>query len=330
MNMNQQGWVATRDQGPNVGVDVSKQHLDVCLGTEAQRVTNDAAGWNVLTAKFKSAGIDLVVIEATGGYERGLVCALQEAGITVARINPRQSRDFAKSMGVLAKTDRVDARVLRDFADVLARHPDRLKYITPPMEAHRLELLSMMNRRRQLIAMRAAELNRLQQTTDKHIVRSIKRIIKMLDKEISSLDSDADNHLDRHFHEQRKLLEAVKGVGPVALLTLIAALPELGQLDRRAVTKLVGLAPMSNDSGHRIGKRSIWGGRGDVRAVLYMATLSAIRFNNTIHVFHTRLIDAGKPKKVAIVACMRKLLVILNAMMRDRVPWNPAAPTNVV
>jgi transposase len=148
MNMHPQGGVANRDQRPNAGIDVSKQHLDACLGTEVQRLVNDATGWGELIAKFKDAGVDLVVVEATGGYERGLVCALQSEGIVVARVNPRQARDFAKSMGVLAKTDRVDARTLRDFADVLARHQDRLKYITPPMEAQRLELAALMTRRR--------------------------------------------------------------------------------------------------------------------------------------------------------------------------------------
>ena len=147
MNMHPQGGVANCDQRPNAGIDVSKQHLDVCLGTEAQRLGNDANGWDAVIAKFKDANVDLVVIEATGGYERGVVCALQDAGITVARVNPRQARDFAKSMGALAKTDRVDARILRDFGDVLARHKDRAKYITPLIDEYRQELAALMTRR---------------------------------------------------------------------------------------------------------------------------------------------------------------------------------------
>ena len=322
MNMHPQGGVANRDQGPNVGIDVSKQHLDVCLGTHEWRVVNDATGWDDLTAKLKQADVDLVVIEATGGYERGLVCVLQSAAILVARVNPRQSRDFAKSMGVLAKTDRVDARTLRDFAEVLARHQDRSKYITPLLDEKRAELAALVTRRRQLVDMRVAEGNRLKQARTHVLVKSIKRVIRTLDEQIHELDSDADDHLDCHFKDQRALLDSVKGVGPVTIMTLVAALPELGQLGRRQIAKLVGVAPLADDSGSRVGKRRVWGGRADVRAVVYMATLTAIRHNPVIHVFHSRLIAAGKAKKVAIVACMRKLLTILNAMLRDQATWD--------
>ena len=258
MSMHPQGGVANRDQRPNAGIDVSKQHLDVCLGAEDQRLVNDATGWDELIEAFKQAGVDLVVIEATGGYERGLVCALQGAGIVVARVNPRQARDFAKSMGVLAKTDRVDARVLRDFADVLARHKDRHKYITAVIDPLRLELAALMSRRRQLVEMRVAEGNRLEQASTR-TVRSIKSVLKTLDKQIAEIDSDADSHLERHFKEQRSLLDSVKGVGPVTIMTLTSALPELGQLGRRQIAKLVGVAPLANDSGTRTGKRRIWG-----------------------------------------------------------------------
>ena len=323
MNMHPQGGVASRDQRPNAGIDVSKQHLDACWGTDDQRVVNDATGWDVLIAKFKEADVDLVVIEATGGYERGLVCALQSAGIVVARVNPRQARDFAKSMGVLAKTDKVDARILRDFADVVARHKDRLKYITPLFDTRRQELAALMTRRRQLVDMRVAESNRLEQASAR-TVRSIRGVLKTLDKQIADIDRDADDHLERHFKEQRTLLDSVKGVGPVTIMTLTSALPELGQLQRRQIAKLVGVAPLADDSGPRKGKRRIWGGRSEVRSVVYMATLAAIRFNPAIKVFHSRLVAAGKPKKVAIVACMRKLLTILNAMLRDQAVWDAA------
>ncbi len=321
MNMNLQGGVASRDPRPNSGVDVSKAHLDVCLGSEDQRLANDATGWSELISKYGAAKVDLVVIEATGGYERGLVCALQSAGITVARVNPRQARDFAKSMGVLAKTDKVDARVLRDFADVLARHKDRHKYITPVIDEQRLALAALLTRHRQLVEMRTAETNRLE-NAGKRAVRSIKCVIRTLDKQIAEIDADADEQLDRHFKEQYTLLDSVKGVGPVMILTLTAALPELGRLGRRQVGKLVGIVPLANDSGPRTGKRHIWGGRAEIRAVLYMAALAAIRFNPVINVFYERLVAAGKPKKVAIVACMRKLLTILNAMARDQSLWD--------
>jgi transposase len=240
----------------------------------------------------------------------------------VARINPRQARDFAKSMGVLAKTDRVDARVLRDFANVLALHKDRHTYVTPMLEPQRVELAALMTRRRQLVEMRVAEAQRLQQAASHAAVRSIKKVLRLLDQQIADIDSDADDHLDRHFKTQRSLLDSVKGVGPVTIMTVTAALPELGRLDRRAISKLVGVAPLANDSGSRKGKRRIWGGRSDVRAVLYMATVSAMSHNPVIKAFYCRLLDLGKPKKVALVACMRKLLIILNAMLRDQAAWD--------
>jgi len=321
MNMDPQGGVANRDRRPNAGVDVSKQHLDACWVSEQQRLVNDASGWDELIAMLRRADVDLVVVEATGGYERGLVCALQSAGVAVARVNPRQARDFAKSMGVLSKTDRIDARCLRDFADVLARHQNRLKYITAPVEAERLELAALMTRRRQLVDMRVAEGHRMEHATQL-AYRSIKRVLRLLDAQIGEIDKQADDHLDRHFKDQRKLLNSVKGVGPVTILTLTSALPELGRLQRRQIAKLVGVAPLADDSGQRKGARRIGGGRSEVRSVLYMAALAAIRHNPVIRLFHSRLIDAGKAPKVAITACMRKLLTILNAMLRDQTVWN--------
>lgn len=300
---------------------MSKEHLDACWADAELRLANDALGWGELIAKFNHAAVDLVVIEASGGYERGLVCALQAANITVARVNPRQARDFAKSMGVLAKTDRVDARTLRDFADVLARHQDRHKYLTPLIDARRAELAALMMRRRQLVDMRVAESNRLEQAGSR-AARSIKSVLRTLDRQIASIDRDSDNHLDRHFKDQQKLLDSVKGVGPVTIMTLVSALPELGRLQRRQIAKLVGVAPLADDSGTRKGARRIWGGRSEVRSVVYMATLAAITHNPVIRMFHKRLIAAGKPKKVAIVACMRKLLTILNAMLRDKAMWD--------
>ena len=322
MSMHPQGGVATGNQRPNAGVDVCKQHLDVCLETQDRRVANDADGWGALIAMIKDAEVDLVVLEATRGYERGLVCALQTAGITVARVNPRQSRDFAKSMGVLAKTDQVDARTLRDFGDVLARHKDRVKYITPMLDERRQALAELMMRRRQLVDMRVAEGNHLEHASHQHAVRSIKNVLKTLDKQPGAIDREVDDHIDKHFREQRTLLDSVKGVGPVTTLTLTAALPEPGQLGRREIAKLVGVAPLADDSGRRQGKRRIRGGRSDVHAMVTMAALVAIRHNPVIRGFHSRLIAAGKPKKVAIVACMRKLLTSLNAMLRDQTAWS--------
>ena len=323
MNMHTQGGVNGGALPPNAGIDVSKGHFDVCWGDEQMRCDNNASGWSALVNKLLAAKVDLVVIEATGGYERGLVRALQLAGVTVARVNPRQARDFAKSMGVLAKTDQVDARVLRDFADVLARHKDRQKYITAPTEAHREELAALVTRRRQLVDMRVAESNRLEHAVAR-TARSIRSVIKTLDKQLADVDKDIDDLLERHFKQQHELLDSIKGVGPVTIVTMTALVPELGRLDRRQISKLIGVAPLANDSGQHKGRRSIWGGRKDVRSVLYMAILSAIRFNDVIKAFYDRLIAAGKLKKVAMVACMRKLLTILNAMLRDQTLWNAA------
>jgi transposase len=322
-NINPQGGASGVSERPNCGVDVSKAHLDVRLENEDQRLTNDSAGWGQIVAKLKKVGVGLVVVEATGGYERGLVCALQDAGIPVARVNPRQARDFAKSMGVLAKTDRVDARMLRDFADVLSRHPDRAKYLTPMVEPERQALLELVTRRRQLIEMRVAESNRLDRAS-KLTKRGILSVIKLLDKQIKVIDDEIDDNLERHFKVQKDLLDSVKGVGPATIMSLVAALPELGRLDRRSIAKLVGVAPLANDSGERRGKRSIWGGRATVRSVVYMAALVATRHNPVIGAFYARLLEAGKPKKVALVACIRKLLTILNAMLRDSKRWDSA------
>jgi transposase len=321
--MNTQGRVNGPVGHQNAGIDVSKQHLDVCCGTEEQRLENSEAGWGEIVAKFQTAEVGLVVVEATGGYERGMVCALQAAGIPVARVNPRQARDFAKSMGVLGKTDKVDARCLRDFADVLARHKDRDKYLTAPLEAHRQALAALVVRRRQLVDMRVAEGNRLD-NAPKLTARSIRSIIKALDKQLAEVDDDIDRLLEQHFKAQRALLDTARGVGPVTILTLTALLPELGRLQRRQIAKLVGVAPLPNDSGERKGRRSVWGGRSDVRSVLYMAALVAKQHNPVIRAFYERLLAAGKPKKGALVACMRKLLTILNAMLRDNACWDAA------
>lgn len=319
--MNPQGGAAQGRPSLNAGIDVSKQHLDVCWGSAQLRLSNDAAGWNELIAKLKADGVDLVVVEATGGYERGLVVALQQAEVAVARVNPRQARDFAKSLGVLAKTDTLDARTLRDFADVLARHPERSKFIAPLVDEQRARLNALMTRRRQLVDMRVAEHQRLDQASSV-AAKSIRAVLKMLDRQILQIDHDIDEQMNQHFKAQRKLLDSVKGVGAITTLTLLSALPELGKLGRKPIAKLVGIAPLADDSGKRRGVRRVWGGRADVRAALYMATLSAMRYNPVIAAHYQRLLAAGKPKKVAMVACMRKLLTILNAMMRDNTLWD--------
>jgi len=321
MNVNSQGREAVTAPRLNAGIDVSKDWLDVAFESRSERFSNDAAGMESLTALLRQENIDLVVLEATGGYEAAGAAALQAAGIAVAVVNPRQARDFAKSMGVLAKTDKVDAKVLRAFADVIARHDKRDQFLREVPDEQRLHLAALVTRRRQLLDIRTAELQRMAMA-HKAARKSLNAVILFLDKQLSEIDHDLEQHIREHFRDLSKLLSSAKGIGPVTANTLAAALPELGQLDRRAIASLVGVAPLACDSGHRRGSRHIWGGRGEVRHALYMATLSAARYNPAIRAFYERLLAKGKPFKVAMVACMRKLLTILNAMVRDGTPWN--------
>jgi len=327
--LNSQGGATSANGRLNAGVDVSKAHLDVCVGLDESRTANDEEGWAQVVEKLRQCRVDLVVIEATGGYERGMVSSLQQAAIAVARVNPRQARDFAKSMGQLAKTDKVDARLLRDFADVISRHKDRSKYVTAMVDPARTLLHELVTRRRQLVTMRVAEGNHLEHAT-KATRRGILSVVKLLDKQITAIDKEIDDHLDGHFKQQKELLDSVKGVGPATIMSLVADLPELGKLNGRAIGKLVGVAPLANDSGERRGKRRIWGGRAKLRSAVYMAALVAKRHNPVIKAFYERLVAAGKPKKVALVACIRKLLTILNAMLRDGRMWAAAADLNAV
>ena len=302
---------------------MSKEHLDAAWADRHERVGNDAGGWDALAAKLQADGVDVVALEASGGYERGVTCALQLAGLSVVVLNARQARDFAKAMGQLAKTDAVDAEVLKQFAAVIARHPQRQRYIRALPEDKRSYLAALVRRRRQLLDMHKAESQRLE-LAHAAAKPSLRAVLRALDKQLGAVDHDIDQYLRQHFKQMAKLLDSVKGVGDVTIATLLALLGELGQLPRRPIAKLVGVAPLARDSGKRRGPRVIWGGRIEVRSVLYMATLSAMRHNRVIREFHDRLIAKGKPPKVAIVACMRKLLTILNAMVRDGTAWDDA------
>ncbi len=246
-----------------------------------------------------------------------LPAALAAAGIAVAVLNPRQTRDFARATGRLAKTDRLDAKVLARFAEAVRPAPRTLP------EAEAREFQAILARRRQLIAMMTAEKNRLGAVTSKAVGRRIEAHIRWLEKELSRTDRDLDEAIEKSpaFKENEALLRSVPGVGPVLTRTLLAELPELGSLTPREPSALVGVAPLNRDSGTLRGRRSVWGGRARVREALYMGALIASRHNPTIRAFYARLLAAGKPKKVALVACMRKLLIILNAVMRDRTPW---------
>lgn len=309
-----------------VGIDVSKDSLEVSFGAREQSfsVTNDSAGLDALLERLSGRPVALIVLEATGGYEAPAACALQALGHSVAVVNPRQARDFARSMGQLAKTDSIDARVLAQLAEVIDRHPERSKYVKSLANEQQQELAAMVTRRNQVIAMLVAERNRVR-ISHRRSHPSIGRIVAALQAELEDTDRDMASHLQAHFSDLTGLLKSVKGVGNTTAATLIAGLPELGKLSRREICALVGIAPLNRDSGRMRGRRTIYGGRAEVRKALYMATLVAARWNPCIKEFYQRLQAAGKPKKVALVACMRKLLTILNAMIRTATPFRGAA-----
>ena len=314
------------DTSLSVGIDVSKDFLDICLGPDGAvaRLANDLEGHERLAQQLNECGVTLIVLEATGGYEAAVAGTLQAAGLPVAIVNPRQARDFAKALGFLAKTDALDARVLARFAAVLAERSDLERVIKPLADADRRELQAQLLRRRQLIGMLTAERQRL--SIAHPVTRGdLEQTIRFLKKRLASTDGELARLVQRDHGELGRLLKSVAGIGPTTAVTVIAdLLPELGRLSRREVGALVGVAPFNRDSGHYRGRQSTWGGRASVRSVLYMAALVATRHNPVIRPFYERLLRAGKPKKVALVACMRKLLTILNAIARDRVPFNPA------
>ena len=306
-------------QGVVAGIDVSKDWLDVAIGNESLRVTNDVAGVSGLIERLRSAGVEWVVMEATGGYETQAASAIAGAGLRLAVVNPRQVRDFAKATGRLAKNDRIDAQVIAAFGEAIEPQVVRL-----PDEQTR-ELQGLLMRRQQLVGMRVQESNRLALMAGA-MRKQIKSHIAWLDKAIDEVNTDITARLRNSpvWREKDELLRSLKGIGPITSSTLMASLPELGQLDRRSIAALVGVAPFNRDSGTFRGRRAIWGGRAHVRQMLYMAATSAIRSNPVIKSFYERLVGRGKPHKVAVVACMRKMLTILNAMMRSNTHWTPS------
>jgi transposase len=307
------------------GVDVSKDRLDVCLRwsepeshhkEEVFFVAYDDNGIDALLSRLLGERTVLVIVEATGGFERTVVGALAAAELPVVVINPRQVRDFARATGTLAKTDRIDASILARFAEAVRPAPKPL----PDGEIRALQ--AIVARRRQLLGMIAAENNRLSQAP-KAVGKRIKAHIRWLEKELSRTERDLETAIESSpvLGENEALLRSVPGVGPVLASTLLAGVPELGTLTHKRVAALVGVAPLNRDSGTLRGHRSVWGGRADVRAALYMGALVAARRNPVVKEFYERLLAAGKPKKVALVACMRKLLSILNAVLKHRTPW---------
>jgi len=305
-----------------IGIDVSKQWLDVATlpERETRRFSNDGAGQEQLGAWLVQLAPELIVMEATGGFETRVATVLAAEGLALAVVNPRHVRDFARAFGILAKTDRIDASVLATFAEKV--HPP----VRPLPDEDRRELIDLVDRRRQLVTMRAEEKTRLSQATAS-ARQDIKEHIEWLDERLRRLDIDLTAKLRSSslWKAKEEILISVPGVGRVTVLTLLARLPELGALNRRAIAALTGVAPFARDSGQHRGRRMIWGGRADVRSVLYMAAVTAARINPVIKSFYLRLKQAGKPAKVALTACMRKLLTILNTMLRTNQSWH--APT---
>jgi transposase len=306
-----------------VGIDVAKAHLDVCLlpGGETRQVANDARGVAKLVNLLTTRKPTLIVLEATGKYETNVLVEIAAAGLPVAMVNPRQVRGFARAIGLSAKTDRLDAALLARFARDL-RPPVR----PLPSENQRL-LQELLARRRQLIEFRSAENNRLKQTRSKDVKRSIQKMLDVLQKQLDQLQQQLDEAIQNCdcLKAKDELLQSAPGVGAVVSHTLLIELPELGTLNRRQIACLVGVAPLNRDSGIMRGKRMVWGGRAAVRSALYMAALVATKCNPIIRDFYKRLRDAGKPAKVALTACMRKLLTILNIMVANNTPWRKPA-----
>lgn len=312
-----------------VGIDVASTHVDVAaIGAELpaalRRLDNDAEGHSLLAAGLARLKPGLVLMEATGGYESALACALQAAGLRVAVINPRMARDFARAMQRLAKTDGIDAAMLAEFAGVLARRPDSERFIRPLSQPQQQDLAALVTRRRQLVAMQLSERQRLRLA--RPVTRSsIEALLEAIGRQLDDVDAEMAAHVAQHQAAMAKLLQGIAGIGKVAAATLLAELPELGRLNRRQICALVGVAPYAKDSGLSRGRRRIAGGRFEVRRALYMATLTATRYNQPIRAFYQRLLAAGKLKKVALIACMRKLITHVNAVARNHLKGQPAS-----
>ena len=305
-----------------IGIDVAKAHVDVhqLPAGKAFQVTRDAAGLDRLATHMLADPPHLIVMEATGGFERVVAATLAGAGLPVAVVNPRQIRDFARATGRLAKTDRLDAQAIARFAQAI--QPE----VRPLTDTATQAFAELAARRRQIVEMISAETLRANQTTNKKVRKRLDAHILWLNRELTVFDTDLDETVRASpiWREREELLTSVPGVGPTVARTLMAELPELGTLDRRQIAALVGIAPVAHDSGMHRGTRRIRGGRGVVRAKLYMAAWVGVHCNPVLGAFYQRKLADGKPRKVALVACMRKLLIILNAMIRTNIPWQAA------
>ncbi|WIG57581.1 MAG: Mobile element protein [Ktedonobacterales bacterium] len=304
-----------------MGIDVAKAWLDIAVRPSGAqwRVANTEADLPALVEQLGALEPTMIVLEATGGYERLVVAWLSARQVPVAVVNPRQVRDFAKATGRLAKTDQLDAQVLAHFAEAVQPEP------RPLPDAATQHVAALLERRSQLVAMLTAEKNRRAQAVSS-VRPLIEEHIALLEHAVEQLNHDLDQALQASplWRAREELLRSVPGVGPILSLTLLAELPELGTLTHKQLAALVGVAPLNRDSGFARGQRIIWGGRARVRSALYMSTLSAVRYNPVLRAFWTRLRGRGKPKKVALVACMHKLLTLRNAMLKHQTPWQPA------
>ena len=307
-------------ESPYVGIDVSKNQLDIAVrpAGDTWSMPNDVSGITEVVQGLAQLPPALVVLEATGGLQMPLAAALATAGLPLAMVNPRQVRDFARAIGRLAKTDRLDAQVLAHFAEAVRPTP------YPLPDAQTQELTALLTRRHQVVEMLTAEKNRLRSAREL-VHRRVQDHICWLEQELADLDDDLERSLRKSplWREKDNLLRSVPGIGRVVSITLLADLPELGTLSRHQIAALLGVAPLNRDSGRFRGKRTVWGGRARVRAALYMAALTASRYNPIIKAFYHRLCSAGKARKVALTACMRKILIILNSMVKHQQTWAP-------
>lgn len=310
------------NKGTFIGVDIAKDSFEFAVYGDDRHfnMSNDETGIRQAVEQIQKLSPELLVLEATGGYEHPLVAALSIAKLPVVVINPRQVRDFAKATGHLAKTDAIDAAVLAQFAAVIK--PD----LRPIADADMLLLKEVVSRRQQLVEILVAERNRLGVAHNPSVKAGIQAHIDWLKKRLDETDGELRKQIEESplWRAKDDLLRTVPGVGPMTSAALLANLPELGSLNRHQIAALVGVAPFNRDSGRMRGKRSVWGGRSSVKATLYMAALSATKWNPAIKTFYERLCASGKPKKVALTACMRKLLIVLNSMMKNNTAWRCA------
>lgn len=308
-------------EDPYVGIDVSKDQLDIAVrpAGDTCSMPNDASGIPEVVQRLAQLHPKLVVLEATGGLQMPVAAALATAGLPLSMVNPRQVRDFARATGRLAKTDRLDAQVLAHFAEAVRPTP------YPLPDAQTQELTALLTQRHQVVEMLTAEKNRRRATRSEAVRQRVQDHIHWLEQELADLDDDLERTLPESplWREKDNLLRSVPGIGRVVSITLLADLPELGTLSRHQIAALVGVAPLNRDSGRFRGKRTVWGGWAKVRAALYMAALTASRYNPIIKAFYHRLCSAGKARKVALSACMRKLLIILNSMVKHQQTWTP-------